>query len=299
MKTFFDIAKTEFCRFFKLNPREINTVEKLAYYGDRYFNYLIERTEGLDEKAPSLEFLFYNLKLVFSGLAVPSTRLLPVIVNHDLTKALHRTKIDLDFPDFIKSLPENCCHSHIFHDCGTDYIYFINYPAKVFSRDDTESIEEGIIAYGFERGRIPDYSFLPVSQTTYFFEKNGTLSHIRSVRSMIFENREIYDREPNCSKYHFEDVIPKIIYYLKKNGNPDLRHYSPPAITTKKEKKAKRQLGDQSEFPAMNVGFGFGKDPLYLKDEWSYFRNQACGPGFSERKLIFVTAHRKAGRDNG
>ena len=89
----------------------------------------------------------------------------------------------------------------------------------------------------------------------------------------------------------------KSLFYILSDGNPDLRTIKSDApITTKNPKKMKRQLIEKELFPVINVGFGFAKSPLYVKNSWDYLRWQPYGSKAEPKyKLIHITAHRRKG----
>lgn len=95
-------------------------------------------------------------------------------------------------------------------------------------------------------------------------------------------------------------------------ADPDLRHLRPRSQLSKSQEIGMQRRGVDVEqdyssdinMPVELVSWNWQKDPLYTKDQWevrAHFRNQAHGPGFSLRKLIWVPPtvhHRHAGEDD-
>jgi hypothetical protein len=92
----------------------------------------------------------------------------------------------------------------------------------------------------------------------------------------------------------FIDRMLKAVLYIMSGGNPDLRAVEARPVTTAKPKKILRQFMEENVYPCIDVGMGFNKSPLYIKDQWEYLRWQPYGPRSDpDYRLIKITAHRR------
>ena len=137
-----------------------------------------------------------------------------------------------------------------------------------------------------ENGKLVSFSSFEHGQINWFSEDENL--------------DEVLERHNKVSTVQapegFLEYMIKCILYIN-SGDPDLRPYKAPAITTNKPKHIRRflkQHENQSLVDVTLVGYDFKKPKLYKVDEtWveTFPRWQPYGPGRGKIKLIWVAPH--------